>query len=180
MSEVTGFSKFMGSDQGKGIAGAAGGIIDTLSPQQKTNDEFLSRNQNIAGQLNKTAGLTKGISNAALMSGNPIAMAAGAAMKIGSGLTKSATDEFGVVKEGLGNKLKSYAGAMFNPLEMTSLLNQDDRREAKTTFANTEVATAKAENTRVGNQISNSVPRYTAPSYGRKGLKLTSKFSNNG
>lgn len=159
------------------IAGGASSIIDALTPQEKVNQEFMSRNQNVMNQINTTDKLTSGVSNAALSSGNPYAMAAGLLMKGGSALTKSATDEFGVGKKGFGNTLKRHAGAMLNPIELVSLLNQDERKESKERFVNTEVATKTSQNQELGNTISNSLPRYQAPSYGRQGLKLISKFS---
>jgi hypothetical protein len=170
-----------GGGMGAGALGAigqgAGSIIDALTPQEKVNQEFMSRNQNIQKQLDTTSQLTSGISNAAMATGNPFAMAGALAMKGGSALAKGATDKFGVTKEGFGNKLKHIAGATLNPVELIGLLNQGDREKSKNRFVNTEVASKTSQNQELGNVISNSLPQYQAPSYGRQGLKLISKFS---
>ena len=45
----SGFGDFLQSDKGTAVAGIASGLIDTLAPQDKVNQQFLARNQDIAG-----------------------------------------------------------------------------------------------------------------------------------
>jgi len=167
-----------GADKASHMAsagGTAGGILDAFSPQAKVNEDFITRNQNIQTQLNRASGLSSGLANAGLQSGNPIAMGVGAALKVGDALTKSATDEYGVVDD----SAKAIVGGIMNPIQgLSTLIGQRDRREARDRFVNRGVASEMTETTRTGNAISNSLPEYKSPGYGKNGMKLTTKFSN--
>jgi hypothetical protein len=157
------------------VGNTAFGIMNAFSPQQKVNAEFMNRNPNINTQMKRIGGISNTLSSAGLKSGNPIAMGVGAALKIGSGLSNSAKDQFGVVKD----SGKAIVGGMLNPIEgISTLLNQNEIKDAKTKFVNTEVNKSISDTTRTGNAISNSIPQYQAPGYGKLGMKLKTKFSS--
>lgn len=154
-------------------SGVLGGLLeqgtDILSPQQEINSKFAERNKNIIKGMKNIDSLSDTLSGAAMKSGNPIAMATGALMKVGSAVGKSAEDEFGVVKD----KGKAIVGGILNPIRgLSTAFGQKDRKEAKTRFVNTELASKAAEAQVAGNKITNSIPRYTPPGYGRFGRKL--------
>jgi len=144
-------------------------VSELFSSQDKMNSTFAERNKNIVKQMGITSKISDTLSSAAMKSGNPIAMAAGAVMKVGSAVGKSSRDEFGVVKD----KGKAIVGGILNPIDgVSTLLGQNDRKEAKNRFVNTELASKRAETQVAGNRITNSIPRYNPPSYGRFGLKI--------
>ena len=116
-----------------------------------------------------------GLSNAAISSGNPYAMAAGVVLKASNALNKSAQDEFGVIKD----SGKAIAAGILNPIQgVATALGQKKRREARDQFISTKVSGNLAENRAAGNAISNSIPEYQAPGYGKHGMKISTKFSN--
>ena len=154
------------------VTGGVGKIADALSPQTELDEKFMGRNQNIAGQIAKTTQISDTVGNIANKLG-PFGMIASAGLSVGSALSKSATDEFGVVDD----SAKAIIGGILNPIEgVSSLINQGERREARTKFVNTEISSKRAENQVAGNRITNAIPKYTPPSYGRFGRKLT-KFT---
>jgi hypothetical protein len=157
------------------VGNATSGIIDAFSPQQKVNAEFMNRNPNINTQMKRIGNISNTLSSIGLKSGNPIAMGVGAALKIGSGLSNSAKDEFGVVKD----SGKAIIGAMLNPIEgISTLLNQSEIKDSKKRFVNTEINKNIVDTAKTGNAISNSIPQYQAPGYGKLGMKLKTKFSS--
>ena len=154
------------------ISGSVGNIADALSPQTELNEKYLSRNKDIANEISRTTQISDTVGNVAGKFG-PVGAIVGAGLGIGSALSKSATDEFGVVKD----SGKAIVGGILNPIEgIGNLIGQKGRREARDKFINTEVRSKQAENQVAGNKITNSIPKYTPPSYGRFGRKLT-KFT---
>jgi len=168
---------FLGSQQGQGAAGGLGGMIDSFMPQRNVNEEFLERNKDIAAGMGRMDSITDTISSAALSSGNPWAMAGGLVLKGASALGKSAQDEFGVIKD----KGKAIAAGILNPIQgVATLLGQDKRKEAKQQFIGRKSAEALTSSIQTGNEISNSIPQYQPPGYGKQGMKLKTKFSYHG
>jgi hypothetical protein len=158
-----------------GIGDAVSSVMSAISPKDDINAKFMERNKDIQRSIESMSGVSSGLSKAALSSGNPIAMGVGALMMGGSALTKSATDEFGVIEE--GEKGKAILGSILNPIEgLPMLFNQKKRLAAKNKFINTETNANLAEGRQQGNIISNSIPKYTPPAYGKFGRKLT-KFT---
>ena len=175
---MSGFGDFIGTKQGQGVAGAATGILDSIGGQNKTNEEFFNRNRSLATQIGNVDKISAGLSKGAMASGNPIAMAVGAGLMVGDKFTKGGTDQFGINKDDFGSKFKRGVGMVLNPITgVNSMLNQDELQGSKDRFINNNVQTSIAENKSIGNSISNSIPKYTAPAYGRSGMKLKSKFS---
>jgi len=151
---------------------AVGSISSALMPQTEVNEKFMSRNQNIEKQIAGATQTSDAVQGVVSKLG-PWGAAVGAAMGVGTALSKSATDEFGVVKD----SGKAIIGGILNPIEgISTLIGQKERRESKERFVNTEIQSKKAENQVAGNKITNSIPKYTPPSYGRFGRKLT-KFT---
>lgn len=155
------------------VSKGVGQVANMITPQDEVNEKFMSRNKNIAQQLKRESGLSSTLSNAAMKSGNPIAMGIGASLLAGDKLVEGATDEFGVVQD----SLKGIIGGVLNPIKgVSTLMNQKGRREQRDKFVNTEMASKRAETQVAGNKITNSIAKYTPPSYGRFGRKLT-KFT---
>lgn len=155
------------------ISSGISGIVGALSPQEKINQEFMSRNENVMNSLNRADSLTDASAGIASAFG-PVGMAIGAGLKVGNQLQKSSLGEFGEIKD----PLKFAASFTANPISgISTLLAQKDVNTAKERFTNTKVASATSQNQEMGNVINNSLPQYKAPSYGRQGLKLISKFS---
>lgn len=162
-----------GDSGGLDIGNIAEEFVGELSPQDDLNQKFMDRNKNISRNIQGFNKASSAISSAALKSGNPFAMLAGAGLAAGSALNKSATDEFGIVKD----RGKAIIGGILNPITgLSTAFGQKERKEAKTQFVNTEIASKRAENQVAGNKITNAIPKYTPPSYGRFGRKLT-KFT---
>ena len=92
-----GFSSFMGSSVGQNTMSGVGGLLNSLG--QKKNANAMEQEQ---------AGVRNAISNAAIKSGNPIAMAIGAGAKIidaigtKTGLNLDAVDKKSAKKAGAG------------------------------------------------------------------------------
>jgi len=174
---MSGFMDFLGSQQGQSAAGGLGGIVDSFMPQNNVNEEFLERNKDIAAGMGRMDSITDTISSAALSSGNPWAMAGGLVLKGASALGKSSQDQFGVIKD----SGKAIAAGILNPIQgVATLLGQKKRREARDRFIGQNMGTAITENTQTGNTISNSIPQYQPPGYGKQGMKLKTKFSYHG
>lgn len=160
-------------DLGDSIGGSVEQLSELFSPQEEINSKFAQRNANIAKNIRSFSGISDSLSDIALKSGNPIAMGVGAAFKIGDSLTRGSTDEFGVIKD----KGKAIVGSILNPVSgISNLVSQGQRKTAKERFVNTEISSKRAEAQVAGNKITNSIPKYTPPSYGRVGRKLT-KFT---
>ncbi len=158
---------------GFGISRGVGKAISALSPQDDLNQKFMDRNKNIMNQIQGASKASSTISKAALSSDNPFAMLAGVGLMAGDALNKSATDEFGVVKD----SGKAIAAGLLNPITgISTLLGQKERRADKSAFVSSEIASKTAENQVAGNKITNAIPKFTPPSYGRFGRKLT-KFT---
>ena len=155
------------------MAGDIGkGIEQGLSAQDELNQKFMQRNQNIARNI-KGFGQASDVASGIASKLGPIGAIVGGGLKIGSALNKSSTDEFGVIKD----PVKQALSTVLNPITgISTLLGQKERQEKKTAFAKTEIQSKKAENQVAGNKITNSIPQYTPPSYGRFGRKLT-KFT---
>lgn len=156
----------------EGITNLPATAIEALSPQEELNQNFMNRNKNIMNQIQGASKVSDVASSVASKFGLP-GMIVSAGLQAGSALNKSATDEFGVVKD----TSKAIAAGILNPITgISTLAGQKERREAKTQFVNTEIASKRAENQVAGNKITNAIPKFTPPSYGRFGRKLT-KFT---
>ena len=158
----------MGNVMGQ-VMGGVGKVADALSPQEELDQKFISRNKNITDQIAKTTGISSAVEGiASKIPGWGMIAAAG--LKVGGALMQGSKDEFGVVED----KGKAIIGGILNPIEGISTLTQNkERKEAKERFVNTEISSNIAENKVAGNRITNSIPKYTPPSYGRFGMKLT-------
>lgn len=156
----------------KDITSLPATVIGGLSPQEELNQKFMNRNRNIMNQIQGAGKISDTAANIAGKLG-PWGMLASAGLQAGSALNESATDEFGIVKD----TGKAIVAGVLNPITgLSTAFGQKERREAKTQFVNTEIASKRAENQVAGNRITNAIPRFTPPSYGRFGRKLT-KFT---
>ncbi len=129
----------------------------------------------------------------------------GAGMKIGQGIGKQTTDEFGIYK----NKGSEIVDNIFNPTThiqnikdnfknptasgITNMLtlgafgksaNQRRLEHLRDVFRYDQSMSKVAQNERMGAKIHNSLPSYQAPRYGKEGMKLAprykTKFSQDG
>ena len=159
-------------DIAKGVSSIAGAFL----PQEQVNAEFISRNKNLERGMFGASQITNTLSSIGLKSGNPLLAGLSAGLMVGEKVVGSSLDEFGVVKD----KTKAILGGLANPISaINAFANQGQRKEAKTQFVNTKLSEKRAQNQVAGNRITNSIPKYTPPSYGRFGGKL-GKFGNNG
>lgn len=127
----------------------------------------------------------------------------GAGMKLGQGIGKQTTDEYGLYKskgaEVVDNVFnpsthlqgwkdffdKPDAGQLVNNLTLGVFGSNRRQRELerlKRRYEFDKIMTGAAKNEQAGAAMSNSLPAYQAPRYGKDGMKLTvrhtTKFSN--
>ncbi len=186
-SEATKFGKanpgLMGGigTAGEGLFSALGSgntkqnaSLGTISP---TLSNF-SRKQQTANTVVDKLG------SAGLASGNPFGMAAGAVLKGSNILDNAFKDE-----DGMYRSKGAAVIANLNPITAVKnlatgqLFNQGRIRaelhKAKLFQRYDKDYGAISQNAAQGQQIRAGIPEYKAPAYGRKGMKLMSKYSKN-
>jgi hypothetical protein len=178
-------------------------FLDKPIAQTPENQKFLEQSTQLRKQLSIEQGVNKGREiggEVAMSSGNIWAMAAAAADYVGRATDKGSKDPYGVYKSKLweaadvnldpaGNITDLFTGDM-NAHGVANLLGagwiadffgedpkQAARRKARDTFLNTERSNTIAQSQEAGARTGNMLPRYSAPAYGRAGLKIRTKFS---
>lgn len=148
--------------------GAVSPILSGFSKKQKTAD-----------------GIVDTLGTAGLQSGNPFGMAAGAVLKGSNLLDNAFKNENGAYRSKgaavVANVINPIAavknlatGQMFNQGRIRSEI--DKAMKFQRTSSDSR---ANAQNSAQGEQIRAGIPEYQAPAYGRKGMKLMSKYSKN-
>lgn len=196
----------MPKGMGMGIAGAAAGLVGGLLPEPKRNDSFMDSAYGRKA-FGTRQGIDKGIAAGEKLAGSvplPITQAIAGFSKLGRAIGKQTTNQYGIYKsrgagvvdsalnpttmftKGAGVIKDIFDGGKFNAksaLNFATLgalgesAEQAKAKKMKRLFDAANQVTTLEKNAEVGRQISDSIPRYQAPMYGRKGLKIRSKFS---
>lgn len=151
----------------------ATGVTDTEDSQysQKTS-KYLTR----ANQADK---ISSTVSSGLISSGNPYAMAAGAALKASDMINTKLLKN----KDGMYKSKGAFAASFLMPGQAikhaasgNTIFNYDKKKKAM----ENEIAVGKqnelnldtVKNTKFANIAKNSMPQYQAPAYGRQGMKF--------
>lgn len=182
-------SSFKPEGAGKGgsplgpILGSMGAVADRfIGPGQgnATGMERSSKYSSFMEKRQKSNQIQGGVENALLSSGNPYGMAAGAILKGGRALdNKVFRNDDGLYK----SQGAKWASSLTNPATLVSniatgeMFNQKALRRELTTAKTGANIDEMVKNEEVGKQINSMIPRYQAPAYGRRGMKIRTKFS---
>jgi len=142
--------------------------------------ERSSKYADFVGNRQKANKIQGGVENTLLSSGNPYGMAAGAFLKGARALdNKVFRDDNGLYK----SQGAKWISSLTNPVALISNLATGDLFNQKQLRKELQIARTGAnmdemvKNEEVGNQINSMIPRYQAPAYGRRGMKIRTKFS---
>jgi hypothetical protein len=187
-SEATKFGKANPGMMG-GIGAASEGLFSALgsgTTKQNASLGTISPTLSNFSRKQQTADtVVDKLGSAGLASGNPYAMAAGAVLKGSNVLDKAFKDEDGMYR----SKGAAVVANVVNPIALVKnvatgqLFNQGKIRaelhKAKLFQRYDKDYNAISQNAAQGQQIRAGIPEYQAPAYGRKGMKLMSKYSKN-
>lgn len=195
-----------GPSAGMGLVGAAAGAIGSMLPEPKRNSNFMDSayGRKAFGTRNS---VDKGLQTGEKVLGAiplPITQIISGFSKLGRAVGKQTTNEYGIYKSkgaavvdnvlnpttaitrGVGVVKDIFDGGKFNAKSALNFATlgvlgesseQAKAKKMKRLFDAANQVTTLEKNAEVGRQISDSIPRYQAPMYGRKGLKIRSKFS---
>lgn len=182
-------STFKPEGAGKGssplgpMLGTMGGVADRfIGPGQgnATGMERSSKYSSFMEKHQKSNQIRGGVENALISSGNPYGMAAGAIMKGARALdNKVFRNDDGLYK----SQGAKWASSLLSPSMMISniatgeMFNQKALRKELTTVKTGANMDEMVKNEEVGRQINSMIPHYQAPAYGRRGMKIRTKFS---
>lgn len=154
-----------------GIGAAVDGFIGTKS-NQFTPSSFINKANTVNAVQSK-------VENGLLSSGNPYAMAAGAILKGGRAIDNSFRGKNGLYSTGFGK----IASSVLNPSALIKNISTGELFHTKRLRRQIE----NSQKTATMNQINDiaqqgamaafDTPKYQAPAYGRKGMKLKTKFT---
>lgn len=161
-------------------------VISSAVRPTEANIKFLERNAGIAKKFrakNTIDDIRGQASSLAISTGNPIAMAVGAADTLGRTVDKLSKDEFGIYKSTGAQVADRILDPIGNITDIfTGGYDQKKLKKARDTFYNIETKNQIADVRDFGAGTQSLLPRYTAPSYGQRrlasgGMKLRTKFS---
>lgn len=165
------------------VLGTAGAVADRFVGPSQGNAVGMGRSSKYASAIGKNAKANQirgGVENTLLSTGNPLGMAAGAIMKGTRALdNKVFRNDDGLYK----SQGAKWASSLLSPSTLISniatgdLFNQKALRNELTVAKTGANMDEMVKNEEVGRQINSMIPRYQAPAYGRRGMKIRTKFS---
>lgn len=168
--------KDLATKQNGAIAAGAVSALDSAIPDE-VNADFRTRNAKLFSFDDGANKVRKGLEGAALTSGNPYAMAAGAISAVGRQVDKAAKDEFGIYKSTGAAIADRILDPIGNIQDLFGGVSQKELKHKKKVFHHENAFREIDKNARIGAGIKNSTPGFTAPAYGRRGMKFKTKFS---
>lgn len=179
----------------KGLLGMAGSAFSAMEGSDKINQGFKERNRN----LFTSDARRKQLESAGFQSGNVYGMIGAAVSAAGRQVDKASKDEFGMYKSKAGeffdnsfdwgNGIEFWKDTLNGKVDGEGVMNQlslgligKSRRQrelgkAKQVFEFENTARSAQSHKEAGSEFANSLGRYEAPAYGRKGMKIRTKFS---
>lgn len=197
------------SNDGKGGMGGLYAMIGQIGnslPQAKRNEAFINSvygRRAWAGRDKISKGFDTGEKALGAIP-NPLTQAIAGFSKLGRGIGRQTTDEYGIYKnkfsEGIDNSFNPERGvhqvsSVFKDafdgkgFDMNNLVNlgsmgflgessaQKEAKKMKNLFIKSNEINEMQQNQLIGNQISSAIPKYQAPVYGKNGMKFKTKFS---
>jgi hypothetical protein len=168
---------------GAGVSAVSNALVPQPKPKRATteNARFFNDNRDLEKQLNSEVKIqdirskVTDVASAIPVWGPLIKLAD----SIGTGVDRATKDEFGIYGSGGGQVLDRILDPVGNITDLfTGGYDQEGRKSKRRQFQNREVAGAIGQNRQTGNIVRNNLPKYTAPSYGKQGMKFKSKFAS--
>lgn len=190
-----------GKDGGKGYGALGQGLTSFADSAVKDdiNSDFKTRNAKAFEFGDKQHEVRKKAESAAFASGNPYAMIGAAVSATGRQVDKASKDEFGIYNNkfgefadnslDIGNGIEFWKSAANGKQDAEGWANQlslgligkstaqRDLIKKKKVWENENVFSDIENSNKVGAMIKNSTPGYSAPAYGRRGMKFKTKFT---